>query len=867
MSKPSYIINTPLPPAKDFEALKAQGLAYIQQYGGNDWTNLNAGDPGVTILEQVCYALTELGYCNDFSIADILTRPDGTLQFENQFYLPQNILTTCPVTIDDYRKYLIDGVAGIGNVIVVANPGLPYTYSTYIQPITQIAADAQKCRDCCDAALVLLNKSRNLGELFNQPELLEPVVYEISGRIDIAAESDAQSVLLNLQQGIRQFIFPDVTPLGYSQLEKGGFDVNDILNGPLLKNGWIPTTSLGTKKDKLMIVDVAEIAVAVNGVQAISGFAFAVPDKNTQSISCTATQLLTVDVEQSFSSGKLQLFYKGKPVMQGTASPQGIAPMPDASIMYGASVTVQTNLPQGRYRDIDSYYSIQNTFPQIYNIGPEGVSNNAPALIAAQARQLKGYLTLFDQVLANQFSQLSNIGTLFSFKNATTGTPSEEEEYYAVQTAFERTHPQYPVPYLSFSPTYFYQLLYDVPNIEPLLKDHDIFNFSFTEESEKELKRKAWEAYKNDPYNTYAWGLMQLMEDENINLQRRDSLLDHLLARHGESPEVIDAYIDGSVLSGRRLKDKVIFKSLFLQNLGLWSYYRQKGCNYTATNILTRYLPAIPVDFEKEILKGYSNDFIFNSEKMDAAEKLYRSDFISYSGPELSISLLFGLKMAYKEFIALPTDELERRVAFWLITQKKGLLLVEMPLLMSYLSFTVMVTENVQQGPYFTTVDPLAATDAINLETALTAGNVSFNPDNNSLQTGNTVYTLQDTQPNETLHWQQVTNTPYSFSIATKRGTPIANLSSFSNQLCLLLPDFIPAINTADFDSRINLFLQNTLPVHLDYTILYTNAHEFRQLIRRYAIWHNSLRYHEPPVPASVISNNAEALFSFLLTV
>lgn len=66
MSKINHIINTPLPKSQDFESLKAEGLAYIQQYGGKDWTNLNASDPGVTILEQVCYALTELGYCNDF---------------------------------------------------------------------------------------------------------------------------------------------------------------------------------------------------------------------------------------------------------------------------------------------------------------------------------------------------------------------------------------------------------------------------------------------------------------------------------------------------------------------------------------------------------------------------------------------------------------------------------------------------------------------------------------------------------------------------------------------------------------------------------------------------------------------------------
>ena len=42
----------------------------------------------VTILEQVCYAISELAYCNDFSIADILTAEDGKIALHNQFWLP-----------------------------------------------------------------------------------------------------------------------------------------------------------------------------------------------------------------------------------------------------------------------------------------------------------------------------------------------------------------------------------------------------------------------------------------------------------------------------------------------------------------------------------------------------------------------------------------------------------------------------------------------------------------------------------------------------------------------------------------------------------------------------------------------------------
>jgi len=87
-----YIIDTPLPLNRDFNGLKNEGLAFIQEHIGHEWTNLNPSDPGITILEQLCYALTELGYCNDFRyrISSQMKRANWILR----------ISFTCP------RKYL-----------------------------------------------------------------------------------------------------------------------------------------------------------------------------------------------------------------------------------------------------------------------------------------------------------------------------------------------------------------------------------------------------------------------------------------------------------------------------------------------------------------------------------------------------------------------------------------------------------------------------------------------------------------------------------------------------------------------------------------------------------------------------------------
>ncbi len=177
MSKLNYIVDHQLPVNRNFKALKDLGLAYIQRYAGTQWTNLNESDPGVTILEQVCYALTELGYCNDFPIEDILTRPNGKLMLENQFFTPEEILTTAPVTINGYIKYLIDGVEHITNAVIVPIADTPYnlnSYQVYLQLDQNISGDYDTTSDYCKSALYYLNKSRNIGELFLMPQVLQP---------------------------------------------------------------------------------------------------------------------------------------------------------------------------------------------------------------------------------------------------------------------------------------------------------------------------------------------------------------------------------------------------------------------------------------------------------------------------------------------------------------------------------------------------------------------------------------------------------------------------------------------------------------------------------------------------------------------
>ncbi|MDO8844131.1 hypothetical protein [Methylicorpusculum sp.] len=99
--------------AEDFFELRREGIGYIAEMGSRFWTDYNTHDPGITLLEALCYALTDLAYRSNWDIKDLLMPPpaeaDPEKPFAGQaFFTARDILTVNPVTPDDFRRSLID---------------------------------------------------------------------------------------------------------------------------------------------------------------------------------------------------------------------------------------------------------------------------------------------------------------------------------------------------------------------------------------------------------------------------------------------------------------------------------------------------------------------------------------------------------------------------------------------------------------------------------------------------------------------------------------------------------------------------------------------------------------------------------------
>ena len=107
--KPTLSTAPEADPALDQQQLFAIGLDHVRRLSRRLWTDHNIHDPGITTLELLAYALTDLAYRARFPLEDLLaTATDNEAAMNGQFARARSILPGRPVTTDDYRKLLID---------------------------------------------------------------------------------------------------------------------------------------------------------------------------------------------------------------------------------------------------------------------------------------------------------------------------------------------------------------------------------------------------------------------------------------------------------------------------------------------------------------------------------------------------------------------------------------------------------------------------------------------------------------------------------------------------------------------------------------------------------------------------------------
>lgn len=191
----------------DYQLLREEGLRHIRKLAGEIWTDHNTHDPGITILETLCYAITDLGYRCSMPTEDLLASDPGNRSGTSpDFYLAHEILPNRPFTINDFRKILID-LPGIRNawLEISSDAEQPVFFDPVKKVLTYDTTDQPLKINGLYNVGIELSEHSELGDL-NRNFLVLPL--DVSGRQlnalilfpdrDLIGKEWSQAVTINL---------------------------------------------------------------------------------------------------------------------------------------------------------------------------------------------------------------------------------------------------------------------------------------------------------------------------------------------------------------------------------------------------------------------------------------------------------------------------------------------------------------------------------------------------------------------------------------------------------------------------------------------------------------------------------------------
>jgi hypothetical protein len=412
----------------DFTGLRRQGLEYAQQLSGEIWTDYNLHDPGVTILEQLCFALTDLLYRTGYAVPDQLTHPDGALDYTALgLYTPEEIFPSRAVTVDDYRRILFSEIPEIENVWLEnlsagknaagERQGPSGLYRILVAPVSEIKKNAQAEQQLKARIREVYARHRNLCEDIDEIVVLRPVPCQVEATVRLDGTSSPEEVRAMLYHLINREVTARLEIQPYTALAEKERP-EDLLNGPLT-GGRIKGLQRTTRRSPPDRAKLFSLLKGIPGVERIDSFRLVVDQDEEEKIRAAGDLPCyrvvvpeTADHPQvtlskggrktnsswtRFRSTLEKLEYNDRALRGQQCRPEQLYP-----------------LPQGTYRNPGQYTSIQNLFPDCYGINAHGVPQHYPEEEKAAAAQLKAYLLPFEQIMADYLAQLEHIPRLFS---------------------------------------------------------------------------------------------------------------------------------------------------------------------------------------------------------------------------------------------------------------------------------------------------------------------------------------------------------------------------------------------------------------------------------------------------------------------
>ncbi len=559
-----------------YSELREQGIAHITRLAQQYWTDHNASDPGITLLEQLCYALTDLGYRIDFDMPDHLAA--GGENAYSALFSSRQILATEPVTFDDFRHSLID-LLGVKNADIKENPSLgpdllfaPFSgelllakdkdgllpedlyQAVQLKGLWEVNAEAIRNNlgnllvpDLHEQLYTHLQVNRTLCTDFAAIAVFDRQAVRIRLGIELGEGVSPEQLLADVYEVLDQYISPSLNFQALSTMLED-FPIEEVFDGPALARGFLKKTDIQQfkKRDDLRRSDLIHAIKRMGPqVKAVREMNFALgsdpyvnPAPWITALNAEQAAFFEIDTSDIF-------FYRGNLLVEVDKS--------KAKQLFEAKKTLQINQQIGSLepdailgtdRQTEHYSSVRGHMPELYGLSSAGLPPQAELAQQASARQLSAYLLFFEQMLANGFSQLANAWKLFSV---------------------DRTDSQ----------SYFIQSLDNLPALNGIYVE-------------------------NDPLIRSA-GILQNTENTALAEARTEKFLDHLLARFAESMTDYSLLMSGISHPEAERSEVIADKRSFLQQYPALSAGRGAAFDYTASSWMTENISGLKKRIAKKL--------------------------------------------------------------------------------------------------------------------------------------------------------------------------------------------------------------------------------------------------------------------------
>ena len=426
-----------------FDALRAEGIRRVQALAGTRWTDYNLHDPGVTLLEAACFALTELVYRADFPVADHFSDEHDRIDWPRHgMLLPQRAFPCRATTATDMRRALLDHLPVLDGVTLQTEPPVG-TVAASPPGVMHLLLDADTDKHTLEAEVrQACAAQRNLGEDLGEVRVMRRQFCSLCGEIEIGGSREPAEIVAELLESCSAYMASTVDFDSALQALERGQTMDQVFEGPTTQRGIAqPHRLKRALEPTLFITDLIARVRATPGVLDVSWLSLRTEDGHHETSSlrwrdlaagwtlaldrrCSARPSSagwTVALDRPHDQGRfvnLTVKRRGNVVdlsarelhRRWTERRAGRLARRHGQPTLGDAFSP----PTGKHQPVPAHFPLQNHLPPVYAVGERELPASATAPERARARQLQGYLALFDQVIAHSAAQVGHLNDLYS---------------------------------------------------------------------------------------------------------------------------------------------------------------------------------------------------------------------------------------------------------------------------------------------------------------------------------------------------------------------------------------------------------------------------------------------------------------------